>query len=307
MNKFLNRGFKFFSNKTYRIEKLTRWGFYNRLSDEKHLKKLFKARMGYPLNLEDPQTFNEKLQWLKLYDRKPIYTSMVDKYEVKNYVADIIGEEHIIPTISVWDKFDDIDFDALPNQFVLKCTHDSGGLVICKDKNQLNLAKARKKINRSLKNRFFYRFREWAYKDVKPRIIAERYMEDEQEAVGLTDYKFYCFDGEPKFLYVSSGLGDHASARISFLTMDWNFAPYERSDYAPFEDLPNKPKSFEQMVEICKTLSKGIPFLRVDLYEINKEIYFSELTFYPSGGFMPFKNRDHDLEIGNMITLPDKV
>ena len=297
---------KLFVDKGYRMSKLSAHGFYDKVPDKEYLEKVFRLKMNKELDFENPKTFNEKLNWLKLYDRKPIYTTMVDKYEVKKYVADIIGEEYVIPTLGVWDRFEDIDFDSLPEQFVLKCTHDSGGLVICKDKIKLNFSRAKKKINRSMKKNFYYRFREWSYKNVKPRIIAEQYMEDQNEAEGLTDYKFYCFNGEPKFLYVSQGLQDHATASISFLTTDWQFAPYERSDFKPLSELPRKPECLEQMLEISKKLSENIPFLRVDLYEINGKIYFSELTFYPCGGFMPFKNPEHDLEIGKMLILPKK-
>ena len=289
-----------------RFEVNRKTGINKRLSDEAFLKKCFYYNTGKELDLENPKTFNEKLQWLKLYDRKPIYTTMVDKHGAKKYVADIIGEEYIIPTIGVWDKFEDINFDSLPDRFVLKCTHDSGGLVICKDKSKLDKDAAKKKINKFLKRKYFYIWREWSYKDVKPRIIAEQYMEDQNEAEGLTDYKFYCFNGEPKFLYVSQGLQNHATASISFLTPDWKFAPYERSDYKPLAELPRKPECLDQMLDISRKLSREIPFVRVDLYEINGKIYFSELTFYPCAGLMPFKDPAHDLEIGQMLELPNK-
>ena len=276
------------------------------MSDEEYITRKFKATIGENPDLNNPKTFNEKLQWLKLYDRKPICTTMVDKYEAKRYVAGIIGEEYIIPTLGAWDNFDEIDFDSLPNQFVLKCTHDSGGLVICRDKKTLNLKKARKKIEKSLKRNFYYTSREWPYKNVKPRIIAEKYMEDTSNKDGLVDYKFYCFGGEAKFLYVSQGLENHATASISFLTTEWEFAPYERTDYKPLDKLPQKPVNFEKMKDICRVLAKDIPFLRVDLYEINGQIYFSELTFTPAAGFMKFKNPEHDKEIGDMLELPEK-
>ena len=288
----------------------------NILPDEIYLKILYRRTTGKKLNLRNPLTFNEKIQWLKLNDRKHEYTVMVDKYAAKQYVADKIGEEHIIPTLGVWDRFDQIDFDALPNQFVLKCTHDSGGLVVCRNKDSLDKDSARFKIERSMKSNYYYHGREWPYKDVKPRIIAEKYMQDSSEAndstsndaaaAGLTDYKFYCFNGSPKFLYVSSGLENHSTASISFLTLDWQFAPYERTDYKRLSQLPPKPKSFDQMIEIAQVLSSGLDFLRVDLYEIDEEVYFSELTFSPCSGMMPFKDPIHDLEIGNMLELTRK-
>ncbi len=192
--RFITKIFKFFKNPDYRFLVLSRRGCYNFLSDQDYICRKFHAMMGYYPNLDDPQTFNEKLQWLKLHDRKPEYIRMVDKYEAKQYVADIIGKDYIIPTLGVWNSFDEIDFDKLPDQFVLKCTHDSGGLVICKDKRNLDIHAARKKINKCLKRNYFYVGREWPYKDVKPRIIGEPYLEDATEKE-LRDYKFYCFNG----------------------------------------------------------------------------------------------------------------
>jgi len=277
--------------------------------DKLFLELKFRLMMGHKLDLKNPKTFNEKLQWLKLYNRKPEYTTMVDKYAVKQYVADKIGEEYIIPTLGVWDKPEDIDWDALPNQFVLKTTHGGGGggVVICKDKSIIDIDDAIKKLKQSLKQDIFLSLREWPYKDVKPRIIAEKYMEDQNAKVGLTDYKFYCFNGEPKFLYISSGLEDHSTAHISFVTLDWNFAPFRRNDYAPFDELPPKPQKFDEMLEYCKKLSIGHPFLRVDLYQINNTVYFSELTFSPCSGMMPFEPAEWDLEVGELIKLPEKT
>ena len=181
---------KILKNPGYIFIALSRLGFFKKMNDEKYLCIVYKIRTGKTLNLENPKTFNEKLQWLKLYDRKIEYTTMVDKYAVKQYVADKIGENHIIPTLGVWDKFEDIDFDKLPNNFVLKCTHDSGGLVICRDKSKLDMNAAKKKLNKSLKRNYFYAGREWPYKDVKPRIIAEKYLEEKGKTVP-EDYKVY--------------------------------------------------------------------------------------------------------------------
>lgn len=292
----------FLTDKKYRCSFLNSYGFYKHLSDEKLIRKLYKTYFGREIDLENPKTFNEKQQWLKLYDRKAIYTTMVDKYEAKNYVAERIGTEYIIPTYGVWDSFDEIDFDALPNQFVLKCTHDSGGLVIVRDKKKLDKKAAKAKIERSLKTNYYYHGREWPYKNVKPRILAETYMEDDS-GCGLRDYKFYCFGGVPKFLYISEGLEDHSTAHISFVTCDWQFAPYERSDYCSFDVLPPKPSRFDLMLELAAKLSQGTDFLRVDLYEVNGQVYFSELTFSPCGGFMPFKDEKYDYEIGEMLSL----
>lgn len=290
------------SDRQFRRQILRSRGFYSWVSDDRFLKQLYFERMHCTLNLENPKSFNEKLQWLKLHDRKPEYTRMVDKCEAKQYVAERIGAEYIIPTLGVWNRFDEIDFDELPEQFVLKCTHDSGGIVVVRDKRAFDVKQARKKISKTLARNYYWAGREWPYKDVKPRVLAEQYMQNENER-DLTDYKFYCFNGEPRFLYISVGLEDHETARISFLTCDWQFAPYERSDYRGFDTLPPKPRNFERMLEIASVLSAGIPFLRVDLYEINGQVYFSELTFSPCSGFMPFKNPEHDLEIGKMLDI----
>ena len=272
------------------------------LPDKPYLKLRYKMAMGKELDLKNPRTFNEKLQGLKLYDRKPEYTRMVDKYEAKKYVAQRIGEEYIIPTLGVWDRFDDIDFDSLPDQFVLKCTHDSGGLVIVRDKSALDKAAARKKIENCLKKNYYLSRREWPYKNVKPRIIAEQFVEDPENA-GLRDYKFYCFHGTPKFLYISEGLENHATAKISFLTLDWEFAEFRRVDYAPFAVLPEKPENFAEMVRIAEELSAGRTFLRVDLYSIAGRTYFSELTFSPCSGMMSFEPEEWDQKCGSWLDL----
>lgn len=281
---------------------LRRYGFLKNVPDSIYLKCLYYYNLGKKLNLKTPKTFNEKLQWLKINDRKPFYTMLVDKYEVKKYVADIIGQEHIIPTLGVWDTFDEIDFESLPEQFVLKCTHDSGGLVLCRDKKSLDIKKAKTKIEASLNNNYYYWGREWPYKNVKPRIIAEPYL-DNGNGLGLVDYKFYCFDGVPKYLYVSEGLENHSTAKISFLNMDWTFAPFGRSDYKPFEKLPIMPEKFSQMESFASKLSKDFKFIRVDLYEIEGKVFFSELTFYPCSGMMPFNPPEYDEKIGELIKI----
>ena len=264
-----------------------------RLDDKFYLKLMYKKNFNTDLNLENPKTFNEKMQWLKLYDRNEKYSLMVDKYEAKNYVKKIIGEEYIIPTIDVWNKFEDIDFSKLPQKFVLKCTHDSGGLVICRNKKDLNYKDVKKRIKKSLQKNFFYSFREWPYKNVKPRIIAEKYMEN-SGFKDLVDYKFFCFNGEPKFIYVSSGLENHSTARIDFLDINYEKVGFKRKDYRSFDEIPAKPKNFEKMKELAACLSKDITFLRVDFYEIEGKIYFSELTFFPCAGYVPFDPEEYD-------------
>lgn len=227
---------------------------------------------------------------------------MVDKYEVKNYVSNLIGEDYVVKNLGVWNSFDDIDFSSLPNQFVLKCTHDSGGLVICRDKSKLDLEKAKAKINKSLNRNYYYNGREWPYKNVKPRIIAEEYLENKKD-VGLRDYKFYCSDGKVLCLYVSEGLEDHSTASISFLNTDWTFSEFKREDFKPFEKLPEKPEKYEEMLEISEKLSKGYKFLRVDLYEVSGKVYFSEFTFSPCSGYMPFSPAEWDEKLGEKVEI----
>lgn len=309
MNRYLRMIINFLVDPQIRFGYLSACGFYNWMPDELYLKKEFKIRMGKELNLDDPQTFNEKLQWLKIHDRKPEYTEMVDKYAAKQYVADRIGEQYIIPTLGVWEHFDDIDFDNLPNQFVLKCTHDSGGLIICKDKRKLDKVAAKKKLEKCLKRNYYWAGREWPYRDVPPRIIAEKYMVDNDEVgkdESLKDYKFYCFNGKTHYLYVSNHMDDHLRARLSFADSEWKKTPFGRTDYTAFDKLPEKPENFEKMKRLAEELSKEIPFLRVDLYEVNKRIYFGEMTFHPRAGFMPFKPEEWDGKLGELVILPNK-
>lgn len=280
------------------------------ISDELYLKIIFKGYMGKKLNMVDPQSFNEKIQWLKLYNRNDSFVKMVDKFEAKQFAGNVIGMEHVIETIGIWEKFDDIDFEMLPNQFVLKCTHDSGGLVICRNKNELDLDKAKAKINKSLKSNFFYSAREWPYKKVKPRIIAERYLENDEcdsEIEGLIDYKFFCFAGEPKLLYISKGLENHHTARISFYDLNGNEMPFHRSDYKTLGKI-QLPENFDTMLSYAKQLADRVdsPFVRVDLYSIKGNIYFSEITFSPCGGFLPFEPVDWDEKLGEWIPILSK-
>lgn len=297
---------KYFLDADYRFITNSRRGGYKNWDDETFIKRSYKARMKKVLNLENPQTFNEKLQWLKLYDRKPIYTTMVDKSEVKAYVAERIGEEYIIPTLGVWDSFDEIDFDALPKRFVLKCTHDSGGLVICKDKARLDLGAARKKIEKSLKRDFFAFGREWPYKDVKPRIIAEQFMEDPvtQE---LRDYKFFCFDGEVKALFVATERQKPGEeVKFDFFDPDYNHLDF-RQGHKNAQTSPEKPLQFELMKELAAKLSAGVPHVRVDFYEVAGKVYFGELTFFHFGGWVPFEPEEWDFAFGSWIRLPEKT
>ena len=281
---------------------LGKWGFLNWIPDEAYIKLTYRISMRERLSLKNPKTYNEQLQWLKLYDRKPEYTRMVDKYEAKLYVAERIGEEYIIPTLGVWDRFDDIDFDRLPDQFVLKCTHDSGGLVICEDKSKLDKEAARKKINKSLKCNYYWGNREWPYKNVKPRIIAEQYMKDAQTGE-LRDYKFFCFDGQVKALFVASERYASSETKFDFFDAEYRHLPFTNG-HPNADTLPEKPTCFEEMKEIAGKLSAGIPHLRVDCYEVNGKVYFGEMTFSHWSGMMPFQPEQWDTTFGSWIQLP---
>lgn len=276
------------------------------LSDEAYLKLMYYCVFGRRLNLNNPQTFNEKIQWLKLHNRNPQYTKLVDKYEVKKYVSNIIGEEYIIPTLGVWNNFDDIDFDTLPERFVLKCTHDSGGLVICRDKAKLDYRSAKRKIEHSLKQNYYYVGREWPYKNVKPRIIAEQYMEDSRTSE-LRDYKIFTFDGVAKALYIASERQIRGEeTKFDFFDTEFRHLPFTNG-HPNADVLPTKPETFDVMLKLAEKLSNNIPHLRVDFYEVNGKAYFGELTFSHWSGFVPFHPEEWDKTFGDWIHLPDNI
>lgn len=274
------------------------------LPDEYYLRGVFRIMMGYRLNLKNPKTFNEKIQWLKLNDRNSLYTSLVDKYEVKSQIANLIGEDYIIPTLGVWDRPEDIDWDSLPDQFVLKTTHGGGnlGVIICKSKQEINKQEICDRLRNSLQQDIYKLFCEWPYKNVKRRIIAEKLMMQE-DGTALADYKFFCFNGKPEYIYLRHEEKNESKPRLSFITMDWQFAPFYNPGYSQFESIPPKPVLFEEMKCIAEKLSKGHSFLRVDLYIINNHVYFSELTFYPSSGMRPFEPVEWDKKLGDLIKL----
>lgn len=275
------------------------------MPDEKYLRLRYKCIMGKELNLENPITYNEKLQWLKLYDRKPEYTKMVDKYEAKKYVSDIIGNEYIIPTLGVWEKAEDIDFDALPNEFVLKCTHDSGGMVICNDKSQLDIQSTKATLNHFLNRNFYSLHREWPYKNVKPRIIAEKYMVDES-GYELKDYKFFCFDGKVNAMFIATDRNEKTETCFDFFDRDFNHMPVINGHPNTKKEL-KKPLGFEKMIELAERLSIGIPQVRIDFYDINGKVYFGEMTFFHWSGLKKFEPEEYDKIFGDWITLPNKT
>lgn len=274
---------------------------FDNLSDELYLKIKYFYRMKKKLNLRDPKTYCEKLQWIKLYDRKDLYTKMVDKYEVKKYVADTIGEEYIIPTYGVWDNAEEIDFEALPEQFVLKCTHDSGSIIICKDKSKLNYDEVREKMNKALKKDAFIDGREWPYKNVKRRIIAEKFMIDSEDEE-LRDYKFFTFNGEPKILYIAQGRGQGKEIFADFY--DMNFKHLDMTiDHKMSVDKPHAPKNFELMKKLAAKLSENTLEVRVDFYEVDGKVYFGELTFFHCSGFIAAKPEKWENQLGDWIDL----
>lgn len=296
---------KMLKNPAKMVFLLDRMGISKLIPDRQYLKIKYRASIGKKLNLKDPKTYNAKLQWLKIYDRNPEYTKLVDKYEVKSYVAEKIGDEYIIPTLGVWDSVEDIDFDMLPNRFVLKCTHDSGGLVICKDKTSLDIAEAKRKLSKSLKSEFYYVGREWPYKNVKPRILAEAYMEDTGSGE-LRDFKFYCFDGEAKAVLIATDRQKEGEkAKYDFYDMSFEHLDVRRGCQNSMKAL-DKPETFENMKLIAQTLSKGFPHVRIDLYEVDGKNYFGEMTFYPGNGMVPFVPEKWDYTFGSWLKLPSK-
>lgn len=294
---------KILSDKDYRILRLAKAGFYNYMDDEAYLRKLYRAHMKRDLNLENPQLYSEKLQWLKLYDRNPLYTQLVDKYRVREYIVEKLGEEYLVPLLGVWDDPDEIDFNALPDQFVLKCNHNSGtGMCICRDKSKLNYEEVRKNLRRGLRENFYKKNREWPYKEVRPCITAEAYLEDSSDET-LTDYKFFCFDGVAKIMYISKDGGK--DPRTDFFDMEFNHLAIRSKD-PPADIQPEKPALFEDMRKYAEILSAGIPHLRVDFYFVDGKVYFGELTFYHRGGFAQITPSDWDLCLGSWISLPQK-
>lgn len=275
----------------------------NKIPDKLFLKLKYRHNIGIKLNLNNPKTFNEKLQWLKLYDRKPEYTTMVDKYRVRDYIAEKIGKEYLIPLLGVWENPDEIDFDSLPNQFVLKCNHDSGGLSICRDKKTFDVNIAKKKLKKSLKTNYYYSGREWPYKNVPRKIIAEKYMVDDLNSNEFTDYKFFCFNGYVDCVMVclDRNSGD---PKFYFFDKDWKLKRLnKRGKEAPKDFTIPKPECIDDMFDIASRLSEGFPFVRVDLYQSYGKIYFGEMTFYPDSGFDNNILKESDDYLGNLIDL----
>ncbi len=284
---------------------LDKVGFFNFLSDEAYLKFCYRFRIGKKLNLDSPKTFNEKIQWLKINDRNPKYINMVDKFEAKSYVESIIGSEYIIPTYGVYDSFEEIDFEKLPKRFVIKCTHNSGGVVVVQDKEKIDKDKLAKKFKKMLNKNFFYVGREWPYKSIKPRIIVEENIQDVDSDEQINDYKIMCFNGNPKCSFVCSNRNSSEGLCVNFYDYNWNPLPFERH-YPRNKNEIEKPSQYDKMIELSKKLSKGIPFVRVDFYQKGEQIYFGELTFYPGSGMEEFTPDEWDEKLGGWLNLPKK-
>ncbi len=272
-------------------------------SDEFYLKVLFFICMHRRGNFNNPITFNEKLQWLKLYAYKPEYTIMVDKYLVKEYVANKIGKEYVIPALGVWNNVDDIDFDKLPNQFVLKTNHDCGGLVICKDKSKLNLKFAKSKLKKHLEYDYSLPGRDKPYKYVERKVFAEEYMED-IKTKELRDYKFFCFNGVVRAMFIATERQKRKEPYFDFFDADFNHLDI-RQGHPNAPCIPEKPSCFNEMKILASKLSTGIPQVRVDFYEVNGRIYFGEFTFYHFGGMTRFIPEKWDRVFGEWINLPN--
>ena len=279
------------------------------LGDKRYLKFLYYMKYYRPLNLDAPLSFTEKIQWLKLNDHKELYTTLVDKITAKNYVADKIGSEYIIPTLGSWDSIDEIDFDTLPDRFVLKTNHGGGGcgIAICRDKNSFNIESAKKKLSKSMRSDVYDGLVEWPYKNVKPKILAEQYMSDERQEGDLTDYKFFCFNGTPTFCQV---IKDRSTKEtIDFFDMRWCHMPFiglnpsKKPSATPSATPITKPFNLKEMIKVAKQLSEDIPFVRIDLYEINNKVFFGEITFYPASGFGFFSPDEWNRKLGDLITI----
>lgn len=289
----------------YRFRWLAGHGRMGHVPAEEFLRRMYRYDMGREPDLENPVTYTEKLQWLKLHDHRPVYTTMVDKYAVKGYVADRIGAEYVVPLLGVWDRAEDIDFGTLPDRFVLKTTHDSGGIVVCRDKKKLNIPAARRRLAKFLKRNYYDHNREWPYKGVPHRIIAEAYMED-STCHELRDYKFFTFGGVPKVLYIAQGRGSGGETVADFFDMDFNHLTFTIDhDMAPVP--PEKPGTFELMKELAAKLSEGTPQLRVDFYEVDGRVYFGEMTFFHCSGTAPFHPESWDRTFGDWVILPDQT
>lgn len=271
--------------------------------DKLYIKMTFKGKLGYKLNLDNPQTFNEKLNWMKLYNRQSIYTALADKYAVKQIVKEKVGEGYVVKNLGVWDSFDQIDFDSLPKQFVLKCTHDSSGAIVCRDKDKFDKNAAKERVDFVMKMNYFYACREWPYKNIPHRIIADELLDD-GSGHELNDYKFWCFNGKPTYMYCTVKT---CMENIFENFYDMDFKPVNIDHGFPRRNPEfEKPEAFELMKELAAKLSEGIPFVRIDFFYVNGRVYFGEYTFFDWAGLQPFGTYEQDIKLGQLIKLPQR-
>lgn len=271
-------------------------------SDRRFLEIQFPLVMGYNLDLDHPKSFNEKLNWLKINDRKPVYVKMVDKVDAKEYIKEVLGtDKYIIPTLGIFNSVDEIDLSKLPDKFVLKCTHDSGGIVICDGKDKFDWEKGKKVLSKGLKQNYYWTRREWPYKNVKPRIIAEEYKVDES-GWQLKDYKVFCFNGEPRFVEVD--YDRYVGHKLNVYDLDWNYIDFYMTSHNDPNVKIGKPEKLQEMLDVAKKLAAGTIFVRVDFYSIYTELYVGELTLTPGSGMIDFYPKEYDWKLGEMLKLP---
>lgn len=306
LTKYISAGIRYLTNSDYKFKIDSARGKYNDMPDREYLERRFRAELGKSLDLDNPRTFNEKLQWLKLYNRKPEYTMMVDKYKVREYIAQELGEEYLIPLLGVWDDPDEIDFDALPDQFVLKCNHNSGtGMCICKDKSKLDIPKVKAELRKGLKENYYIKHREWPYKDVPRKIIAEKYLTNDGDESELSDYKVLCFNGKAKLIEIHRGRFSKYHTQ-DFYDTEWNKTAFEQPGLSLSDENMERPPFADKMLELSEKLAEGIPHVRIDWYYTGGRLKFGEITFYDGAGFDGFIDNQDEI-IGSWITLPEKT
>lgn len=295
---------KFLKDPLRLIPALSSRGFFRWLPDKPYLQLNYYAHMGRKLDLKQPRTYTEKLQWLKLYDRDPRYPMLVDKLAVRRYIAQTVGQAYLVPLLGAWDRAEDVDFDSLPRQFVLKCTHDSGGVLLCPDKEQLDRQQAIQKLRKWMNRNYYWKNREWPYRSVKPRILAEAYLQEDGQP--LRDYKFFCFDGAAKLMFVVTDRQSSKETKFDFFDMDYRHLPV-CSGHPNSQIPPEKPGQFSKMRHLAQQLSQDFPHLRVDFYEVGGKVYVGELTLYHWGGMVPFDPPHYDAEFGQWLSLPEQI
>ena len=295
----------FIENPQYFITSPAAKGWLNWVPDSLYLKVLYRVIMGRKLNLKNPKEYNEKLQWLKLNDRKPEYSTMVDKYEVRGYIADLLGDKYLIPCLGIYDSVDDIDIDALPDKFVLKCTHDSGSVEICKDKSSFDIEGARHRLSQAMKRNYYATYREWPYKYVKPRIIAEGYLEG--DGGDLKDYKVMCFNGEAKIIEVHENRFVEGKVHTqTFYDREWNIVPLTQIETVTVDRPGERPRQLDEILRLSELIAKNMYHARIDWYIEGDKIYFGEITFFDGSGFESFSTPEMERMLGDMINLPEK-